>query len=143
LFGTDLALLEGLEFMENLLDGALHLFEGDGTFLAGLDNAGEELPAVEGFTAAVAFDDPEFIALENLVSGEAGLAGEAFAAAADAGALLGQAGVNHFVIDGSTLGAAHRYCGGIGVGGNIDTTSCEVNFILNAENFLARAWVVV
>jgi len=138
LLGSDLALLEGFEFLEDFLDGALHLVEGDRALLAGFDNAGEELPAVEGFAAAVAFDDSDFIALEDLVGGEAGLAGEAFAAAADAVAFLGKAGVDHFVIEISTLGAAHRYCGEVGVGGKIDTTSCEVNFILDAVAIRSR-----
>jgi hypothetical protein len=105
--GGDLALELGFEGIHDILDEHGDLLDVDGALVTGgADGAGEFL-AVEFLAAAVALDDDDAIADDGLGGAIAVAALEALATAADGGALLADAGVDHLVLDGRAFGATH------------------------------------
>jgi len=68
--GWDLTLELLREFSLQLIDELLKIVHADGTFLARLDKAGEELVSVKRFAAAVFFDDHERLLFDVLVRRE-------------------------------------------------------------------------
>mgnify|MGYP003344798656 CR=1 FL=1 len=77
---------------------------------AGAEEAFEDFLALEFFAAAVAFDDHEGDVIAAFVGGEAALAFEALAAAADDIAFLAFAGVDDFVFSMSAKRTGHVLC---------------------------------
>ena len=73
-----------LQFFFDPVDERLDLLDADGTLFAGLEDAGDDLVAVETFAPAVLLDDHERHFLDVLIGRKALLALQAFAAAADA-----------------------------------------------------------
>ena len=71
----------------------------DRALFAGLDHAADDLLALDGFAGSVAFDDPQLGPLDLLVGGVAVGASEAFATAADGGAVLRHPRVEHLVLE--------------------------------------------
>ena len=90
------------------VDDLLHLGDGDFAFLAGVEQAGEDLLAIEVFAAAVFLDDHIGDFVEALVGGEAFVAALALAATADGVGFLALAAVNHLVFGEAALGTFHR-----------------------------------
>ncbi len=86
------------EFLDDVAAGFLEGFASDGAFFAGLEHSVEEFMAGEGFAPAVAFNDPEICAFDFFVSGEAGFASDALPAATDASSVLGESGIDDFVL---------------------------------------------
>lgn len=105
--GGDFGEVVLVEFGEDFLHGAVEAIHGDGAFLAGLDEAAEELFAIEGFAGAVLLDDAEFGALDLFVGRVAIGAGEAFATTTNGRSVLRHTGIDHFVLLGTTLNAPH------------------------------------
>ncbi len=98
-----------LKLRFDLANESLDLLRCYGTFIAGFHNARKQLGAIKDLSCVILLDNDERDALNDLIGGETVLAGEAFAAAADAGALLRRAGINY-----SALGiAANRTFHGI------------------------------
>jgi len=108
-FRGNLAILSRLQIRNDRLDRFLDRVECDGALLAGLDEAGEKFLAVKRLAATVALHGQHLDAFDLLVGGEPGLAAQTLAAAADAGAILRQTGVDDLVVERGTLGAKH--CG--------------------------------
>jgi len=105
--GGDLALKILFERLKNIVRGFLEHLEGYGALFAGLAHAAEKFVAVEGFAAAVTFEDAKVLAFDFFVGGETLAASDALASAADATAVLGQAGVDHLVLEVAAFGAVH------------------------------------
>ncbi len=90
-----------------LVDDVLHLGGGDVALLAGVQQAGEDLLAVEFLAAAVLLDDHVGDFVDALVGGEALVAALALAAAADGVGFLAFAGVDDPVLGKSAIRAFH------------------------------------
>ena len=81
----DFGLVEGEDRLLHLVGQRLDGAGRDGALLAGLAHAGDDLGAVELLAAAVLLEDGDGAQLDLLDGGEAAAAGQALAAAADAG----------------------------------------------------------
>ena len=87
--------------------GNLVLDQIDGAFVTGGADGAVEFLAVEFLAAAVAFNHDDAVTDDGLGGGVAMAAFETLAAAANGRALLADAGVDHFVLDGGAFRAAH------------------------------------
>ena len=90
------------------VDDFLHLGDGDFALLAGMEQAGEDLLAVEVFAAAVFLDDHVGDFVEALVGGEALVAAFALAAAADGVGFLALAAVDDLVFSEAAVRTFHK-----------------------------------
>ena len=105
--GRDLALAEAFELAHDLGDHLLDPLRIDIALAQrDLDRA-HQLVAVERHAAAVALDHREFAQLHALEGGEAEIAGQADAAAADRGGILGRPRVLHLGIEAAAARTAH------------------------------------
>ena len=105
--GRDLAVVVGFDGVEDVFEEHGDLLVVDRALVAGGADGAEKFFAVERLLAPVAFDDHEAVADERLGGGEAVAALQTLAAAARDVTVAPDAGVDHLVLDGSALGAAH------------------------------------
>src|SRR5437868_9677222 len=93
--GRDLLLAHLLKAALDAVHDGLYLLGGDGPLAAGQFQAGDDFLPVEGLAAAVLLHHHGKDLLDPFVGGEAALAAEAFAPAADHGPLVGKPRVDH------------------------------------------------
>ena len=105
--GADLPPQLVLELLLDLVGGPLQQGEGDRPLLAGLEHAAQELAPVKGLPGAALLDDHQGEHLHGLVGGEAILAFQALPPPADAGAVVGGAGVDDLAVQGGAEWAFH------------------------------------
>ena len=91
------------------VDDGFEVERGDGAFLAGAEEAGEDFGALEFFAAAIFFDDHVGDFVDAFVGGEAALTLFALAAAANGIRLFAFAAVYDAVLGEGTEGAFHQW----------------------------------
>jgi hypothetical protein len=89
----------GFDGIDNVFDEHRDLFEIYGTFVTGGADGADEFVAVELLAATIAFDDDDVIAHDGFRGAIAMATFKAFAAAANAGAFLADAGIDDLVLD--------------------------------------------
>ena len=87
--------------------GVFEQFPAHRPFFTGLEHPIQKFVSVKRLASAIPFEDPEIRALNFLVRGEPGSAVHALATPPDTPAVLGQSGVDDFVLHVAAFGAVH------------------------------------
>src|SRR5262249_12076973 len=106
-FRGDLALALALELAHDPRDLLFDALGLDRPLAQGDLHRAQQLVAVERHAAAVALDYDQLAQLHALEGGKAEIAGQAHAAAADDGGILGRPGVLHLGVEAAAIGTAH------------------------------------
>src|SRR6202020_2406533 len=106
-FRRDLAFAHAFELADNLRDHLVDALGIDRTLAAGDLHGAQQLVAVERHAPAIALDDGQFAQLYPLEGGEAEIAGETDAAAADDRRILSRPRILHLGIEACTTRTTH------------------------------------
>ena len=104
----NLVIVRVLELLNNLFDGALESIVTDGTFLAGLDYARQQLLPIERLMASIPLDHPQIAALNLFISSKSILARETLATPTNRRTSLRRARIDNLVFKVSAFRASHR-----------------------------------
>src|SRR6202035_1496935 len=106
-FGRDFAFAHAFEFADDLRHHLVDALGIDRALAAGDLHRTQQFIAVERHAPAVALDDDQFAQLHPLESGEAEIAGQADATAADDGGILRRPRILHLGIEAAATRTTH------------------------------------